>query len=312
MIKTACRLLCCLAPLPMAAAQAQSQPQPSAPTAFFFEDFHASSWAELAARGWVARDARGHPGVPGARWGSGQVSLVPQGGGKAWLRLDAQTDGTPEGTAQAQVCQQRKFFRGTYAARVKFSDRPVSGADGDPVIQSFYAVAPLKHDFDPEFSEVDWEYLPNGGWGSGQTRLYGLSWQTVRLDPWLSFNSSREAPGPLAEDAAQDGWHVLSMQVDAQSVRMYVDGRLHAVHQGRNVPVVPMGINFNLWFSPSGLLPEGPVPRQWQQHVDWVLHVKDQQWDTAQVMAQVKAWQASGRHHVDTVEPSGLPTDCSF
>lgn len=310
MTKTACLLLGALATMPW--AQAQSLPQTAQPPSVFFEDFHAASWNELAARGWMVRDAKGHPGVPGARWGASQVSLVPQAGGKAWLRLDAQTDGTPEGTAQAQVCQQRKFFRGTYAARVKFSDRPVSGADGDPVVQAFYSVAPLKHDFDPEFSEVDWEYLPNGGWGSAQTRLYGLSWQTVRLDPWLSFNSSREAPGPLAEDAGQDGWHVLVMQVDEQAVRMFIDGRLHAEHRGRNVPVVPMSINFNLWFSPSGLLPAGPVPRQWQQHVDWVVHVKDQQWDAAQVMAQVKAWRASGRHHVDTVEPSGLPTDCSF
>jgi hypothetical protein len=109
----------------------------------------------------------GHPGISGARWGPATLALVPdpQLPGNQLLRLRASSDGTPQGTSQAQICHARKYLEGTYAARIRFSDEPVSGDDGDVVVQTFYAVSPLKHDFDPEFSEVDWEYLPNGGWG---------------------------------------------------------------------------------------------------------------------------------------------------
>ena len=37
------------------------------------------------------------------------------------------TDGTAGGTSQSEFLHQRKFFEGTYAARVKFADVPVSG-----------------------------------------------------------------------------------------------------------------------------------------------------------------------------------------
>ena len=165
----------------------------------FFDDFSQPNLQALAANGWTLRHAAGHPGIPGAQWGPATVALVPDPAkaDNQLLRLQASTDGTPQGTAQAQICQARKYFEGTYAARIRFSDVPVQGEDGDVVVQSFYAVSPLKHDFDPEFSEVDWEYLPNGGWGDPQTRLYGITWQTVRIEPWDAHNGSHEEMGPL-------------------------------------------------------------------------------------------------------------------
>ena len=96
-------------------------------------------------------------------------------------------------------------------------DEPAQGPDGDVVIQSFYLVSPLRFAFDPEFSEVDWEYLPNGGWGSDATRLYGITWQTVRLEPWQAFNQSHEEPGSL------NGWHVLMMQIADGKTRLVGD-----------------------------------------------------------------------------------------
>jgi hypothetical protein len=42
---------------------------------------------------------------------------------------------------------------------------------------------------------------------------------------------------------------------------LFLDGELRAEHGGRNYPVVPMAINFNLWFSPGGLLPGVSVRR---------------------------------------------------
>lgn len=280
------------------------------PAALFFDDFSDADAAALALAGWQVRSAAGHPGVPGARWASGGVSLVddPNRPGNRLLQLQARTDGTPAGTEQAQICQRRKFLWGTYAARVHLADEPASGADGDPVIQAFYAVSPLRHAFDPQFSEVDWEYLPNGGWGSPATRLYGISWQTVQVEPWQAHNSAHERPGSL------QGWHTLSMQVRPDAVRMFVDGRLHGRHGGRNVPVVPMALAFNLWFSPGGLLPASAVPRTWRMQVDWVFHAAGEVLTARQVRQAVQQLRHGGIARMDTVPEAQPPLEsrCDF
>jgi hypothetical protein len=283
----------------------------------FFDDFSHPSLQALQTQGqWRLRTAPGHPGVPGARWGG--ISLVddPARPGNRLLRLSAQTDGTPEGTQQAQVCHQRKVLIGTSSARVRFSAAPVSGVDGDPIVQTFYQVAPLRFDYDPQFSELDFEHLPNGGWGSPLPRLYAITWQTVRLEPWDAHNHAVEKPGAL------NGWHVLTMQVAAtgrhQRTRHYLDGRLIAEATGRHMPVVPMSLNFNLWFSAGGLLPPSPTtsptPRMYVQDVDWVLHVPGASRSPAQMQAQVQRLRRAGVAQRDTVpapEPP-LPGGCDF
>jgi len=296
-------LLMTIALLLVAPAQAQ-------PEQLFFDDFQHRDIAALRAFGWTLRDEAGHPGVPGATWSPAALSLVddPARRGNRLLRLSARTDGTPEGTVQAQACHQRKLLEGTYAARIRFSDVPVAGDDGDPVIQTFYAVAPLRFDFDPTFSEIDWEYLPNGGWGSPATRLYSIAWQTVRVEPWQAHNAQRETFGSLA------GWHTLVMQVHEGRSRWFVDGTEVALHGGRNHPVVPMAISFNLWFSPTGLLPKSTVPREWVQDVDWVLQAADTVLSPAAVDAKVNELRRHGRTAVDTV-PSATPpltSECRF
>lgn len=277
----------------------------------FFDDFSSyRSVAELGQGGWTARSQAGHPGIEGARWSPEAFSLLddPEFKGNRLLRLRAQTDGTGPGTEQAQLCHQRKYFEGTYAARVRFRDAPTNGADGDPVIQTFYVVSPLKHDFDPEFSELDWEYLPNGGWGSEKTRLYGITWQTVQLDPWKAYNQSHE------EFASMDGWHVLTMQILEGKTRLFIDGRQVAQHGGRNYPVVPMSINFNLWFSPGGPLPLGGVPRVYEQDVDWVFHARNTRLSPAQVVARVGVLRRAGTARLDQVPPAqpALESRCDF
>src|SRR5574341_549654 len=280
----------------------------------FFDDFSYADARAMSAGAWTLRNAAGHPGVPGARWSAEAIGLVddPAQRGNRLLRLTARTDGTPAGTEQAQLCHQRKYLEGTYAARVRFTNAPVQGEDGDPVVQTFYAVSPLRHDLDPEFSEIDWEYLPNGGWGSERTRLYGISWQTVRVEPWAAYNQAHQ------EFASVDGWHLLVMQVAAGKTRHYLDGRLLAEHGGRNYPAVPMSINFNLWFSPAGLLAPSAQPRVYQQDVDWVLHARAQVLTPAQVLSRMQALRRRGvaRHDsVPAIEPATEPAlagGCDF
>ena len=276
----------------------------------FFDDFSHASLQALTAQGWTIRHAAGHPGIAGAQWGPNSIALVPdsQQPGNQLLRLRASTDGTPEGTSQAQICQVRKYFEGTYAARIRFSDEPVSGVDGDVVVQSFYLVSPLKHDFDPEFSEVDWEYLPNGGWGDPATRLYGITWQTVRVDPWQAHNQAHQEVRSVA------GWHMLMMQIKDGKTHHWLDGVEVATHGGRNYPVVPMSLNFNLWFSPGGLLPVSKTVRTYEQDVDWVLHVKDQLLTPAQMTSQVQSLRAAGQTSIDTIPLAKPPlkSACDF
>jgi hypothetical protein len=276
----------------------------------FFDDFSAADLAALRRDGWIVRETRGHPGVEGAAWGPRSVELIddPARPGNRLLRLTATTDGTAAGTTQAQVCHARKYFEGTYAARVRFSDAPVQGPDGDVVVQTFYAVAPLRFDFDPTYSELDWEYLPNGGWGDARTRLYGVSWQTVRLEPWSAHNQ------PHQEFRSMDGWHVLMMQVAGGRTRWFIDGELRAEHGGRNYPAVPMALNFSLWFAPGGSLPGASRRRTYQQDIDWVLHVRDRVLAPAQVDAAVDAWRRAGTSHVDSVPAAAPPlaSPCDF
>ena len=288
-----------------------SPPVAAVDAGVFFDDFSEPDLAAFSEAGWSVRERGGHPGVYGAGWGgTGAVDLIadPERSGNRLLRLRARTDGSAQGTAQTQVCHARKYLEGTYAARVRFSDAPAEGLDGDVIVETFYAVAPLKFDFDPEYSEIDWEYLPNGGWEDPRTRLYGISWQTVRVEPWLAFNQ------PHQEFRSMEGWHTLLMQVASGKTRLFIDGELRAEHGGRNHPVVPMSINFSMWFSPGGLLPGSKGVRVYQQDVDWVFHARDQVLSPAEVEARVGAMQRAGLSRTDTVPAASPPlaSPCDF
>jgi len=299
-----------LAALLLAACAAGAPPPISSEAGVFFDDFSAPDLAALQRGGWAVRERRGHPGLDGAAWGPGSVALVddPAQPGNRLLRLIASTDGSVASTTQAQVCHARKYFEGTYAARVRFSDVPVRGPDGDVVVQTFYAVAPLRFDFDPEYSEFDWEYLPNGGWGDPATRLYGVSWQTVRIEPWLTYNQAHQ------EFRSMDGWHVLVMQIAGGKTRLFIDGVQRAEHGGRNYPVVPMSLNFSLWFAPGGLLPGVDARRTYEEDVDWVFHARNQVLSPAQVDAAVAGLRRAGTPQLDSV-PNATPplaSPCDF
>ena len=227
--------------------------------------------------------------------------------GREPARFLPSKSGTPRGTSHAQVCHARKYFEGTYAARLRFSDTPVEGPDGDVVVQTFYAVSPLRFDFDPEYSELDWEYLPNGGWGMSEPTLWTTTWETASLDPWIADNVTLPTSGALG------GWHTLVIQVANGSVGYFLDGAPRVVHGGRYYPEAPMSLNYTAWFVDGGSLAAGPT-RRYVQDVDWAFQATDSVLSPQQVVSQVAAFRKGGVKFRDTVPTPQPPLDspCNF
>ena len=102
---------------------------------YLFDDFNYSSPADgtLTGHGWTPRGYAGGPGIPGATWSPNSISF-PTSGGQKVLQLTASTDGTGGGTNQAELYStQKRLLDGTYASRIRFTDAPAGGNDGDHI-----------------------------------------------------------------------------------------------------------------------------------------------------------------------------------
>jgi hypothetical protein len=273
-----------------------STPSSVKDTQILFDDFSYATVDEMISNGWTVRDGTGWPGVTGASFRAENVSFVdyPDPADNRLLRMTSSTDGTGENTFQTQICHQRKYLEGTYAARVRFSDLPVSGMDGDQVVQTFYTITPYLEALDPDYSEMDYEYLPNGGWGSGDLTFYVTTWETVQIEPWNADNTSSSVQGSLA------GWHTLVTQVMGGTVRYFVDGKLIAQHGGKYYPDAPMSINFNLWFIDGGLIQAQDV-RQYDEDIDWVFHQAGAMLMPDEVVTKVNDLRSASVKFTDTV-----------
>ncbi|AWS44283.1 cellulose binding domain-containing protein [Streptosporangium sp. 'caverna'] len=261
-----------------------------------FDDFAYTGSADpaITAHNWTVRTNSGGPGVPGASWPASNVTFPSIGTGNKALQLRAATDGTTGGTSQSEFLNQRKFFEGTYAARVKFSDTPESGPDGDNIVQTFFTITPLAADLDPNYSEQDFEYLPNGGWGAQGPIMYATTWETYRNEPWLAVNVHQE------QTASYNGWHDLVLQVAGGNVKYYIDGVLFAQHGDIYYPETPQSVNFNLWFIGGGLVGSS-TPRAYNQQVDWFYFSKNEVVAPAEVVNRVNGYRTTATTWKDTV-----------
>ena len=279
-----------------------STPAPtSAPAQILFDDFSYSTVDEMSANGWGIRNGSGLPGVTGASFRAENVSFIdyPAQAGNRLLRMTSSTDGTGANTYQTQICHHRKYFEGTYAARVRFSDVPVSGSDGDQIVETFYTITPYEKPFDPDYSEMDFEYLPNGGWGEA-TSMHVTTWETVQIEPWNADNASNSVNESLA------GWHTLVAQVTGGTVRYFVDGKMLAQHGGDYYPDAPMSLNFNLWFIDGGLNGASDV-REYQEDIDWVFHEADVLLMPNEIDVKINELRNASVKFQDTVSPGVIP-----
>ncbi|MFF5932480.1 cellulose binding domain-containing protein [Streptomyces sp. NPDC012508] len=278
-------------------------PTPTDPTtppptggATLFDDFDYTGHTDpaISTHGWSVRSNSGGPGVPGATWAAENVTFAKEGTNSV-MNLRTSTAGTAESTRQTEILtRSTKFKNGTYAARVRFSDAPVSGPDGDRLVQTFFTINDLKAPMADDYAEYDFEYLPNGGWGEPANILYTTSWETYRPDPWEAVNQHSEVRASYA------GWHDLVLTIDDNTIVYYVDGQEFGRHDARYLPERPMSINFNQWLIDlQGQT--STTPRSYDQKVDYVLHVKDQVLTPAQVAAKVAAYRTAGTAFEDSV-----------
>lgn len=282
----------------------------------FFDDFSYRNLNEFYANDWKVRTQTGHPGIKDATWSADGIDFHNnvKGAENGILRMTSLTGGQGENTRHTQFCHQRKYLEGTYAARVFFRDEPTSGPDGDEVIQTFYAISPLKAPMDLDYSETDFEYLPNGGWGHGRdSAMWSTTWETFQLEPWTKVNEYTRKPGSYA------GWRTLVLTVADNKVTYYVDGELLSVHSDKVAPEVHMSMNFNLWFMPKGADgSDGPIDspkiREYQQDIDWVFHQQGAALTTDQVLARVQGLRQSKVEHIDRLPQRNppLPSPCGL
>lgn len=303
-----------------ASTPAKNTSAPSAAAAtvapVFFDDFSYPDLAAFYRNGWKVRTETGHPGIKGASWSAEGLSfhsdIADTEAGA--VRMTSVTNGTGEKTRHTQFCHARKYREGTYAARIFFRDEPNIGPDGDEVIQTFYAISPLKAPMDKNYSETDFEYLPNGGWGeNAQPAMWTTSWDTFQLEPWTKVNEFSRQEGSYA------GWHTLVLTVANKELNYYVDGKFFSKHSSAVYPEDFMSINFNLWFMPKGADgSKGPVDspemREYQEDIDWVFFQEGVAITTADVEAQVAGMRGKKTAYVDNVKEQNpvLPSPCGL
>ena len=298
------------------AASVTASSAEAAVTEVFFDDFSYQTIDAFYANGWKARTETGHPGIKGAAWSAEGLSFhsdIPDTQNGA-VRMSSMTNGTGEKTRHTQFCHARKYREGTYAARVFFRDEPSYGPDGDEVIQTFYTISPLKAPMDKNYSEADFEYLPNGGWGENvNPAMWTTTWDTFQLEPWTKVNEFSRKEGSYA------GWRTLVLTVADNKVTYYVDGELFSEHTSAVYPEDFMSINFNLWFMPKGadgsLGPvDSPEMREYQEDIDWVFFQKDVALSTADVEAKISELRGKQVTYIDHVQEQNpaLPSPCGL
>src|SRR6266436_1260758 len=149
-------------------------------------------------------------------------------------------------------------------------------------------------------SSLNFEYLPNGGWGLAGPTLYTTSWRTFSPEPnWKKDNVFNTSIGSIA------GWHTLVTQVFFGKVKYFIDGQPLAEHSGQYYPRSLMSINFNLWFIRDAMV-KSTATRHYQEDIDWVFHEAKKVLAPEEVEAKVASLRRRSVKFQDTV-PAQVP-----
>lgn len=264
-------------------------PLPAAPPGVLFDNFHYAGAKDpaLFKHGWLVRTSKGGPGIDDT-WSADGVTFPGEkdalGDGEV-LNLRAATDGTRSGTRQASLgTRSREFRDGTYAARIHFSDDPVEGEGGDHVNQTFYTIGGSGK----TYSELDNEYLPNGGWGRLGPKLDTVTWYDHKDNDRVYETTNKSLAG----------WHTMMITVKDDEVTYRVDGEKLFSSSGKYAPRSGMSINFNHWFIDLPFKGD----RAWDMKVDWLYYNAGDVMSVKEVDAAVEKYSGAGLNYFDTVQ----------
>ncbi|MFJ3623556.1 cellulose binding domain-containing protein [Streptomyces iakyrus] len=273
------------------AAKSAPEPLPAPPPGVLFDDFTYQGPKDpaLFKHGWLVRTSKGGPGVENT-WSAKGVSFPTAEGAHAGgqvLNLRASTDGTKAGTKQASLGTAASKFRdGTYAARIHFSDEPATGDAGDHVNQTFYTIGGTGS----KYSELDNEYMPNGGWGRPGPKLDTVTWYDHKTNDRVYETTKKSL----------DAWHTVLIRVKDGVVAYWLDGKKLFLSNGKYAPRADMSVNFNHWFIDLPFKGE----RAWDMKVDWLYYNANKTLSAKQVQSAVEDFTGKGVNYFDTVRES--------
>ncbi len=269
----------------IAAAPAVAAP----PAGVMFDNFHYTGASDpaLAANGWKARTEGGGPGIR-STWSADAVSFPadPTAAGGQALQLRTTTDGTKRGTRQAELLSAGDvFLSGTLAARIYFNDKPLDGRNGDHINEAFCAISPSPSS--SKYSELDFEYQPNGGWGSRGPKLDVTSWRSAKEGD----RATRAVVGNL------QGWHIVMLTVADGKVTYSIDGRKIFTSDGKTYPREKMRVQFSTWLVDLPFAGK----RTWDMRVNWVYAKANQTMSVTDIKKAVDDLYAGGINNSHTV-----------
>ena len=247
-----------------------------------WDDFNYTGYNDKVAAdfGWRFRNGLGWPGKDGI-WSEKQIAFLNDSAdaGNRIMRFTNYTNGVKgDSTVQCQASKQPAVCKyGTYASRVRFRSTASSGPNvlSDQLTQTFYMIVGIEGTYYEPYlpdslkkfharvephSEMDFEYLPHGGWNHPSTP------PTMTNTSWAPEMLNKGNPGNY------DGWHVLVLVMDSLKATYYCDGKVLFTHNG-HIPALEMSLNYNQWFIELGT--PGPK-RTYVEDIDWVLYKADQ------------------------------------
>ncbi|WP_327308087.1 glycoside hydrolase family 16 protein [Streptomyces sp. NBC_01298] len=271
-----------------------ASPTPSGPPGTLFDDFRYSGPDDpsLGEHGWEVRTGGGGPGIKDT-WSAAGASFPSDStaqGGRV-LQLQSSTDGTKQGTRQVEVqTTGTPLFTGTFAARVYLSDEPAAGRGGDHVVETFFPISAA--DSSANYSELDYEYLPNGGWGAPGPQLDTTSW--FKADP-------PDRVTHALKKQRLEGWHIMMVTFMDGKVTYSLDGKNLFTSSGKYVPREKMDMHFSNWFID---LPFTGGSRTWNMKVNWFYYKAGEAVSHADVQKTVAGFYSAGTSFINTVPKS--------